>query len=253
MEAEWEAVREPPTTAVTASDGTTSAIPDEADAAATTKPKGASDVTRIITKLDAEKRAKETAAAAKASGSASLVLYAPSTAAAGGAAATAGGAAGALVIARRVGPPVPKPTWHAPWKLQSVVSGHLGWVRAIAFDAGNEWFVTGSADRTIKVCVAVRTWLEVCCNVANCQLPQQLCVVGVSDVGLRCACMYQNCTRHAKNTELLSSKTAIACACSLSSDANNMRTAISLKNHTVQSGAPAVPIADVSCIYSSGS
>lgn len=32
-----------------------------------------------------------------------------------------------------------------------VISGHLGWVRSIAFDPGNEWFCTGSADRTIKV------------------------------------------------------------------------------------------------------
>ena len=46
---------------------------------------------------------------------------------------------------------VPKPEWHAPWKLMRVVSGHLGWVRAIAIDPTNEWFVTGSADRTIKV------------------------------------------------------------------------------------------------------
>ena len=46
---------------------------------------------------------------------------------------------------------VPKPEWHAPWKLMRVVSGHMGWVRAIAVDPTNEWFVTGSADRTIKV------------------------------------------------------------------------------------------------------
>lgn len=46
---------------------------------------------------------------------------------------------------------VPVPEWHAPWKLGSVVSGHLGWVRSIAFDPSNEWFATGSADRTIKV------------------------------------------------------------------------------------------------------
>jgi WD40 repeat protein len=32
-----------------------------------------------------------------------------------------------------------------------VMSGHLGWVRSIAFDPGNEWFCTGSAYRTIKV------------------------------------------------------------------------------------------------------
>ncbi len=25
------------------------------------------------------------------------------------------------------------------------------WVRCVAFDSSNEWFVTGSADRTIKV------------------------------------------------------------------------------------------------------
>jgi pleiotropic regulator 1 len=46
---------------------------------------------------------------------------------------------------------VPKPKWHAPWELSAVISGHLGWVRAVAFDPSNEWFVTGSADRTIKV------------------------------------------------------------------------------------------------------
>jgi len=32
-----------------------------------------------------------------------------------------------------------------------VISGHLGWVRAVAVEPGNEWFATGSADRTIKL------------------------------------------------------------------------------------------------------
>ena len=32
-----------------------------------------------------------------------------------------------------------------------MIAGHLGWVRCVAMDASNEWFVTGSADRTIKV------------------------------------------------------------------------------------------------------
>ncbi|NXW38520.1 PLRG1 regulator, partial [Phaetusa simplex] len=32
-----------------------------------------------------------------------------------------------------------------------VISGHLGWVRCIAVEPGNQWFVTGSADRTIKI------------------------------------------------------------------------------------------------------
>ncbi len=40
---------------------------------------------------------------------------------------------------------------HAPWKLMRVIPGHQGWVRAVAVDVSNEWFATGSADRTIKV------------------------------------------------------------------------------------------------------
>lgn len=44
-----------------------------------------------------------------------------------------------------------KPEWHAPWKLMRVISGHQGWVRAIAIDPTNEWFATGAADRTIKI------------------------------------------------------------------------------------------------------
>ncbi|XP_035830673.1 pre-mRNA-splicing factor PRP46 [Helianthus annuus] len=34
---------------------------------------------------------------------------------------------------------------------QKVISGHLGWVRSVAFSPNNEWFCTGSADRTIKI------------------------------------------------------------------------------------------------------
>jgi len=44
-----------------------------------------------------------------------------------------------------------RPQWHPPWKLMRVISGHLGWVRCIAVDPSNEWFATGSGDRTIKV------------------------------------------------------------------------------------------------------
>lgn len=46
---------------------------------------------------------------------------------------------------------MPKPQWHAPWKLYRVISGHLGWVRCIDVDPSNEWFVTGAGDRIIKV------------------------------------------------------------------------------------------------------
>ncbi|KAF7123463.1 hypothetical protein RHSIM_Rhsim12G0061000 [Rhododendron simsii] len=45
----------------------------------------------------------------------------------------------------------PRPVWHAPWRNYRVISGHLGWVRSIAFDPTNTWFFTGSADRTIKM------------------------------------------------------------------------------------------------------
>ncbi|KAL8142828.1 hypothetical protein V2J09_015860 [Rumex salicifolius] len=45
----------------------------------------------------------------------------------------------------------PRPVWHPPWKNYRVISGHLGWVRSIAFDPSNSWFCTGSADRTIKI------------------------------------------------------------------------------------------------------
>ena len=43
-----------------------------------------------------------------------------------------------------------QPTWHAPWKLKTVISGHTGWVRCLAIDPMNKFFVSGSADRTIK-------------------------------------------------------------------------------------------------------
>lgn len=46
---------------------------------------------------------------------------------------------------------VQKPKWHPKWKLMRVVSGHLGWVRSVAVEPGNEWFATGSGDRTIKI------------------------------------------------------------------------------------------------------
>lgn len=56
----------------------------------------------------------------------------------------------ALVLRSRVKKRI-KPVWHAPWKLYKVLSGHLGWVRCVDVDVGNEFFVTGSADRTVKI------------------------------------------------------------------------------------------------------
>ena len=46
---------------------------------------------------------------------------------------------------------IPEPTWHAPWRLSTVLSSHLGWVRSIAFDPTNDMFATGAGDRTIKI------------------------------------------------------------------------------------------------------
>lgn len=46
---------------------------------------------------------------------------------------------------------IPTPTWHAPWKLSTVLSSHLGWVRSLALDPTNDMFASGSADRTIKI------------------------------------------------------------------------------------------------------
>ncbi|KAJ0638565.1 putative transcription factor WD40-like family [Helianthus annuus] len=47
----------------------------------------------------------------------------------------------------------PRSVWHAPWKNYRVISGHLGWVRSVTFSPNNQWFCTGSTDRTIKVIV----------------------------------------------------------------------------------------------------
>ncbi|KAJ8594192.1 WD40 repeat-like protein [Rhizopogon salebrosus TDB-379] len=44
-----------------------------------------------------------------------------------------------------------KPTYHPSWKLVRVISGHLGWVRSVAVEPGNQWFATGAGDRVIKI------------------------------------------------------------------------------------------------------
>ncbi|KAF1946090.1 pre-mRNA-splicing factor prp46 [Clathrospora elynae] len=44
-----------------------------------------------------------------------------------------------------------KPDWHAPWKVKTVIAGHMGWVRSVCLDPDNSFFATGAADRTIKL------------------------------------------------------------------------------------------------------
>ncbi|KAH8286749.1 hypothetical protein KR018_004484, partial [Drosophila ironensis] len=64
--------------------------------------------------------------------------------------ASTSGASNLQLIPKKA-PTIPKPRWHAPWKLSRVISGHLGWVRCIAVEPGNEWFATGAGDRVIKI------------------------------------------------------------------------------------------------------
>ena len=140
------------------------ANPSSANTAPSSDKQRETEVTRIIQRLDAEKldkarqrqedkRRRGVDAVAGSSPSAAtagtLVLFNPSSGSVGGG--EGRGDANQLVVSRRAAPSAPRPEWHAPWKLGAVVSAHLGWVRSIAFDPGNEWFVTGSADRTIKV------------------------------------------------------------------------------------------------------
>lgn len=63
----------------------------------------------------------------------------------------AGGGGSLNQLAMRKAPAMPKPTWHAPWKLCRVISGHMGWVRCVTVEPGNEWFATGAGDRVIKI------------------------------------------------------------------------------------------------------
>ncbi|RSH93295.1 pre-mRNA-splicing factor prp46 [Saitozyma podzolica] len=44
-----------------------------------------------------------------------------------------------------------KPVYHPQWKLSRVISGHMGWVRAVTVDPGNQWFATGAGDRVVKI------------------------------------------------------------------------------------------------------
>ncbi|ORX37733.1 WD40-repeat-containing domain protein [Kockovaella imperatae] len=44
-----------------------------------------------------------------------------------------------------------KPVYHPQWKLTRVISGHMGWVRAVTVDPDNQWFATGAGDRVVKI------------------------------------------------------------------------------------------------------
>ncbi|KAJ5226795.1 uncharacterized protein N7469_006801 [Penicillium citrinum] len=83
------------------------------------------------------------------SGSSMSLVKRPAASAAAGA---AGGAEQhTSLISRPSATKQQRPDWHAPWKLMRVISGHLGWVRALAVEPNNQWFASGAGDRTIKI------------------------------------------------------------------------------------------------------
>lgn len=123
-----------------------------------------------------------------------------------------GGMKNTALVPRKA-PTMPKPQWHPPWKLYrvssicavsapqpqsnyilllmaccrlvvfQVISGHLGWVRSIAVEPGNQWFVTGSADRTIKVHLAGLLLLHVRqCGLCTCVVLRLYCVSQIWDL-----------------------------------------------------------------------
>ena len=117
------------------------------DAAKKAKKAGKeTDVSKLIDSIDEDENAKRLGAAA---------------AGIKGAITTFKGEAGSVVnekkylhsaqVIPRLASKWHKPEWHAPWKLYRVISGHQGWVRSVTVDPSNEWFATGSADRTIKI------------------------------------------------------------------------------------------------------
>lgn len=59
------------------------------------------------------------------------------------ASALSGASTVSAALVPRKAPTMPRPRWHAPWKLYRVISGHLGWVRCCTVEPGNEWFATG--------------------------------------------------------------------------------------------------------------
>merc|ERR1719431_1244052 len=111
--------------------------------------------------MPAHQKANLAAAEEAAASGGALAVYKPPGVAAGGALHAGAidksnplaghSAAQGHQLAIRKAPTMPKPAWHAPWKLFRVISGHMGWVRSVTVEPGNEWFATGAADRVIKI------------------------------------------------------------------------------------------------------
>ncbi len=96
--------------------------------------------------------ASKSGAAGGPNSNALVLSRGPAAGAGAGAQAQARGQAGQQSLIRQSDIPTQtRPDWHPPWKLMRVISGHLGWVRALAVDPDNKWFASGAGDRTIKI------------------------------------------------------------------------------------------------------
>ncbi|XP_017139156.1 pleiotropic regulator 1 [Drosophila miranda] len=108
---------------------------------------GSTDTANSMLKFNADARRPDTVLSIPGSNSTSLVRASMPN---NGNGPGSNGASNLQLIPKKA-PTIPKPKWHAPWKLSRVISGHLGWVRCIAVEPGNEWFATGAGDRVIKI------------------------------------------------------------------------------------------------------
>ena len=139
------------------SDVGASFIPGFAEAAsAKANGEKASDVAALIDAIDDEDRSSSlrqsaVGAGVGASGSSALAVRSTAAGQTGVHAAFVKRRETSAALIPRLASKWPRPKWHQPWKLYRVISGHMGWVRSVHVDPSNEWFVTGSADRTIKV------------------------------------------------------------------------------------------------------
>ncbi|RVX75093.1 Pre-mRNA-splicing factor prp46 [Exophiala mesophila] len=123
------------------------------------KRKAEYDSVRELPKFLAERQAKAAATRgpkrpkAQAGGAANQMALVKSNQGSNGGEGKTGSGTGATgnSLIRRPNMQQSRPEWHAPWKLMRVISGHLGWVRALAVEPGNQWFASGAGDRTIKI------------------------------------------------------------------------------------------------------
>jgi hypothetical protein len=132
---------------------TTVSVEDAEDDERTALAQPPTSIEQIVNALPAKQQQAAAAGAAAAAGSSTALVSFQSAAAAGSQALVAAGnlSARQLLIASKRELDDVRPEWHAPWKLMRVISAHSGWVRALAVDHSNEWFATGSVDRTIKI------------------------------------------------------------------------------------------------------